>query len=227
MISSIVISFLPDVKFSKIFFAPRISALFSKGESSVSSIASNALFSPEALPEAIIDTPLSCITVRTSSKSTLITPFTVIISAIPFAAIVNTSSAFANASVIFRFPNFSRNVSLFIISIESTFWLRASMPFNAYSYRFLPSNSKGIVTIPTVSTPKFLEISAITGAAPVPVPPPIPAVINTICVSSESSFSNSAVLSFAAFSPTSGLLPAPRPPVKPSPICTLTGTGLF
>ena len=37
------------------------------------------------------------------------------------------------------------------------------------------------MTTPTVSTPSSLAARAITGAAPVPVPPPMPAVIKTMC----------------------------------------------
>ena len=44
---------------------------------------------------------------------------------------------------------------------------------------FLPSKLKGYVTTPTVRMPLSLESCATTGAAPVPVPPPIPAVMNT------------------------------------------------
>jgi hypothetical protein len=47
-----------------------------------------------------------------------------------------------------------------------------------------------------------------TGAAPVPVPPPIPAVINTISVSISSALIASR-LSSAAFLPVSGFAPAP------------------
>ena len=61
---------------------------------------------------------------------------------------------------------------------------------------------------------------ATTGAAPVPVPPPIPAVINTI----SAPFRDSVISFFdssAAFSPTVGFAPAPRPLVSFSPICSL------
>ena len=60
-------------------------------------------------------------------------------------------------------------------------------------------------------------MSAITGAAPVPVPPPSPQVINTI----SASFKASSISSFdskAASLPVAGLAPAPNPPVNFSPI---------
>ena len=84
------------------------------------------------------------------------------------------------------------------------------------------SNLNGFVTIPTVKIPRDLLISATTGAAPVPVPPPIPHVTNTMSEPLIISV-NSSLLSSAAFSPTSGCAPAPRPFVSFSPICTTVG----
>ena len=57
------------------------------------------------------------------------------------------------------------------------------------------------------------------GAAPVPVPPPIPAVIKTISDPSNKSVISSRVSS-ADLCPTSGLPPAPSPLVSFSPIWT-------
>ena len=65
-------------------------------------------------------------------------------------------------------------------------------------------------------------IFATTGAAPVPVPPPIPQVTNTISASFTIS-ANSSRLSSAAFSPISGFAPAPSPFVSFSPICIQIG----
>ena len=74
--------------------------------------------------------------------------------------------------------------------------------------RRLPSNLKGLVTTPTVRMPASRAMSAIVGAAPVPVPPPIPAVMKTM-----SAFSRLLAmllrLSSALRLPTSGSLPAP------------------
>ena len=96
----------------------------------------------------------------------------------------------------------------------------------AYSCLFPPSVEKGIVTTPTVKISVSFATSAIIGAAPVPVPPPIPAVIKSIFVlASKSSFTLS-ILSSAAFLPISGLLPAPSPSVSSVPNCILVGTGL-
>ena len=62
-----------------------------------------------------------------------------------------------------------------------------------------------------------LAILAIIGAAPVPVPPPIPAVINTIFVLASNICEISSKLSTADCSPISGFAPAPSPSVKLRP----------
>ena len=85
-----------------------------------------------------------------------------------------------------------------------------------------PSKLKGVVTIPTVRQPNSFAIEATTGALPVPVPPPIPAVINTISAP-VNEFLIVSRSSSAALHPTSGLPPAPRPPVSFCPIGILTG----
>ena len=88
------------------------------------------------------------------------------------------------------------------------------MPSWACRARWVPSNANGRVTTPTVSAPiSFLAISAITGAAPVPVPPPSPAVTKTMSAPFSASLISSRD-SAAAPWPTSGLAPAPRPLVE-------------
>ena len=59
----------------------------------------------------------------------------------------------------------------------STIFCSASTPSSAWRIRLIPSNWNGFVTTPTVNTPNSRAAWAIIGAAPVPVPPPIPAVI--------------------------------------------------
>ena len=86
---------------------------------------------------------------------------------------------------------------------------------------------KGIVTIPTVRIPKSLAALAMIGAAPVPVPPPIPAVTKTMVVFFVNIFMTSSRFSTAAFLPTSGIAPAPLPSVSVAPSCILSGTGLW
>ena len=80
-----------------------------------------------------------------------------------------------------------------------------------------PSKLNGRVTIHTVNIPSSLQIFATTGAAPVPVPPPIPAVTNTR--SDPATIDETASLScIIAFLPISGFAPAPNPFVKSFPI---------
>ena len=66
------------------------------------------------------------------------------------------------------------------------------------------------MTTPIVSEPALRAISAMTGAAPVPVPPPSPAVMNTmsapLIISSISSRCDS-----AAVRPTSGIAAGAEP----------------
>ena len=97
-----------------------------------------------------------------------------------------------------------------ITIILSTSLIKFSRAASAFSILFLPSNAKGFVTTPTVKIPFSLAILATTGAAPEPVPPPIPAVIKTI-LESANSFSISSLASSAAILPISGLAPAPKP----------------
>src|ERR1700730_16051829 len=76
--------------------------------------------------------------------------------------------------------------------------------------RRLPSNANGLVTTATVSAPSSLASEATTGADPLPVPPPSPAVMKTMSEPSSASMIFS-VSSRAALRPTSGLAPAPSP----------------
>ncbi len=98
---------------------------------------------------------------------------------------------------------------------------KRSRPYCAFSIRFCPSTVNGRVTTPMTNAPAFLAMSAITGAEPVPVPPPNPHVIKT-----KSEFARRLRISCsdsrAASSPILGLLPAPRPPVNSRPIKILT-----
>ena len=110
---------------------------------------------------------------------------------------------------------------------ESTLSLNFSSPCSACCFLLFPSTENGTVTIPTVRIPISRAVLAIIGAAPVPVPPPIPAVTNTILVFFPNDSFISSILSSAAASPTSGLAPAPRPCVEFTPNCTLFSIGLF
>ena len=98
----------------------------------------------------------------------------------------------------------------------SQYFLNSSKPFSATLILPGPSNIKGFVTTPTVNIFKSFAAFAITGAAPVPVPPPIPAVTKTILAPC-----NKLIISFidssAAACPISAFAPAPRPLVKFAP----------
>lgn len=93
----------------------------------------------------------------------------------------------------------------------------------ACAIRWRPSKPNGRVTTPTVRMPRSLAISATTGAAPDPVPPPIPAVTNTKSAPATACAISSR-LSSAACRPTMGLPPAPSPRVMWLPMLSLYGT---
>src|SRR6202521_5503037 len=88
--------------------------------------------------------------------------------------------------------------------------------------RRLPSNANGFVTPATPQAAHSPASEATTGAAPPPVPPPRPDVIKIMSEPSSASMIFS-VSSSAAFRPTSGLAPAPRPLVSFAPSCSFTG----
>ena len=103
----------------------------------------------------------------------------------------------------------------------------SSIPFSACEERMFPSKENGAVMIPTVKMPISFAALAITGAAPVPVPPPIPAVTKHILVLVSNMAVTSGRLSRAASLPISGSAPAPSPSVRDTPSCTLLATGLW
>ena len=180
--------------------------------------------SPSPDPVLITAAPPSFSVVRTSAKSRLIFPSFDTSSAILRAAFDNESSALAKAVVQERSGYILHNRSLLITNKASTCFRISSTPAKACNIFGSPSKRNGIVTMPTVSTPFSLAIRATTGAAPVPVPPPIPAVIKAMRVLSSNKASTSAALSSANFLATSGMFPAPSPL---APNCTFTGTGEF
>ena len=119
--------------------------------------------------------------VLTSAKSRLITPGLEIKSAMPCTPCSRISSALRKASVRVVFLSIMESsLWLGMITSVSTFFFSSAMPFSALPILFLPSKLKGFVTTPTVRMPSSLEMDAMRGAAPVPVPPPMPAVMNTI-----------------------------------------------
>ena len=148
--------------------------------------ASTARFSPLARPMPMSAEPASFMIARTSAKSWLMRPGTVMMSLMPWTPWRRTSSTTRKASrmlVFFWTTSLSR--SLGIVISASTWALSSSAAFSATSLRLLPSNANGLVTTPIVSAPPSLAICATTGAAPEPVPPPSPAVMKTMSESAS------------------------------------------
>ena len=125
--------------------------------------------------------PASDMIVRTSAKSRLISPGSVIRSEMPWTPWRSTSSATRNASTIDVCLSSTDSSRLFGTTMRvSTSSASAWMPCSAACSRREPSKPNGLVTMPTASAPISLAIRATIGAAPVPVPPPSPAVTKTM-----------------------------------------------
>ena len=165
---------------SRIERAPS-SDVSSSGDSIACSTASIARRSPVPMPMPSSAWPASAMIVRTSAKSRLISPGSVIRSEMPCTPWRSTSSATRNASTIEVDLSSTVSSRAFGITISvSTSRASSSTPRSACSPRRAPSNENGFVTMPTVSAPTSRAIRATTGAAPVPVPPPEPAAMNTM-----------------------------------------------
>ena len=213
--------FSPAAIFTSIPRAPSRFTSSNNGDLIADSEASRALSSPLANPVPIIAMPISDMTVLTSAKSTLIVPGCMIKSAIPFTAPNNTLLAALNASSReASLPSTSKSFSFGMVISESTCSDNSAMPFSAIEDRFLPSKGNGFVTTATVRMPISFATSATIGVAPVPVPPPIPAVMNTISAPDRTS-AISSLSSIAACLPISGFAPAPNPLVILLPNCKI------
>src|ERR1041385_6972682 len=200
--------------------APEMEMLSSSGLEMACCAASRARFSPWPTPVPMSAEPPFCITVRTSAKSTLMRPVRVMRSAMPWVALSSTSSAFISASSNLKpLPTTAMSRSLGTTIIVSTPWRISMMPVSACFIRFWPSKRKGLVTMPTVRAPMSRAIWAMIGAAPVPVPPPMPQVTKTRsapCMAATTSSRFSSI----AWRPISGRAPAPSPRGSFFPICT-------
>src|SRR2546421_2558053 len=217
----------PPVMLMSTPVAPVIEMLSSKGDEIACCTASIARFSPRPMPVPMIAAPPFCITVRTSAKSTFTIPVTVMSEEMPCVACSSTSSAFLRASWNgMPLPTTASRRSLGTTTMVSTCLRISAIPISACRIRLRPSNRNGLVTIPIVSAPRSRAICEMIGAAPVPVPPPMPQVMNT-----RSAFwrecSTSSRFSSMAWRPISGLAPAPHPRVSFLPICTFTSALLF
>src|SRR6266568_968095 len=110
-----------------------------------------------------------------------------------------------------------------MISSVSTTLCSSWIPASATRMRRTPSKWNGLVTTPTVRMPISFAQCATTGAAPVPVPPPMPAVTKTMWAPARWSRISSTTSSAAA-RPTSGCEPAPSPSVTCTPIWMMRST---
>ena len=177
-----------------------------------------ALPSPSASPVPIIALPIELITVSTSAKSKFTKPSLTIKSVMLCTPCLKTSFESLNDSlkVVFSFAILNK-FWFGITIIVSTCFLNSSKPCWPLLILEGASYKNGRVTTPTVRIFNSLAALAITCAAPVPVPPPIPAVIKTIFAPfkrSTISFKDSS----AAACPISIFAPAPSPFVKFKPI---------
>ena len=169
--------------------------------------------------------PASCMIVRTSAKSRLMRPGSVMRSQIPWTPCRRTSSAIRKASSIeVDWSSTSSSRSFGTTMTVSQAARRAATPSSAARRRCVPSKRKGSVTMPTVSAPSSRAISATIGAAPDPVPPPSPAVTNTMSEPRSARLSASRASS-AARRPTSGSAPEPRPSVMSRPMWIFVGAS--
>src|SRR3990167_4197936 len=215
----------PPMIFINTPFAPSIEDSSSSGLETAFWADSTALFSPLPIPVPISACPIPVMIAFTSAKSRLTRHGMVINSDMPFTDCLKTSSATLNASLKdICFETTLSNLSFGIVISVSTFSLSSFNPASACDNLLFPSKLNGFVTTPTVNAPLSFAIFATTGAAPVPVPPPIPAVTKTISAPSNKSAIWSA-LSNAAFFPISGLPPAPSPLVNSEPIWIFVRTG--
>ena len=102
---------------------------------------------------------------------------------------------------------------------ESTRFRSSSMPFSRLLIRRRPSKLKGLDDHTNGQDAHFLgDIGHDGAAAPVPVPPPIPAVINTMSASSRALAISARLSSGGVAAPLRGRCPRPVPPVSFSPI---------
>ena len=216
----------PPAMESRTPWAPSMLASSSGLETAISA-AATARSSPRAEPMPIRAEPASAITDFTSAKSRLIRPGVVIRSVMPETPWRSTWSACLNASRTETLRSLiERSRSLGITIRVSTSSRSAAIPSSAELARRRPSKANGRVTTPIVRAPSERAIRATMGAPPVPVPPPSPAVTNTMSAPLMTS-SISSAWSSAAREPTSGLAPAPRPRVSSRPMSSLTSASLI
>mmetsp|Transcript_26481 Transcript_26481/g.67328 ORF Transcript_26481/g.67328 Transcript_26481/m.67328 type:complete len:223 (-) Transcript_26481:385-1053(-) len=190
----------------------------SRGEEMALRAACCARSLPLPVPCPMREEPAPDMMARTSAKSTLTRPGTVMMSLMPRTPWRSTSSAILNASLMGTLESMAvSSLSLGMTMRVSTDVRRFCRAARACRALWRPSKLKGVVTMPTVRMPSSLATPATIGAAPLPVPPPMPAVTKTMSEPCRAAAISSRV-SWAAFMPISGLPPAPRPLVSLDPI---------
>src|SRR5690348_6694877 len=217
------VSALDPVMFSRMPCAPLMDASSSRGLAIAILVASMARLWPRPTAVPITAYPMPSMIVLMSAKSRLMMPVMVMMSEMPWTPWRRMSSAMRNASkklVPLSTNSISRSFGMQMT--VSTAWPNSERPYSAWAILRRPSKAKGFVTTPTVSAPSSRARLATMGAPPVPVPPPRPAVTNTMSAPSRASTILS-LSSSAAARPTSGLAPAPRPLVSFAPNWILRG----
>ena len=114
--------------------------------------------------------------------------------------------------------------SLGIVMTVSTHSRSDSRPFSACTWRFLPFELERLGDHGDGQRAELAGEAGDDGRRAGPVPPPSPVVTNTMSAPPSAGISLS-VSSSAAWRPTFGSAPAPRPLVSLPPICSFTGAG--
>ena len=169
--------------------APWIEVSSSSGDEIARWAASMARFSPLATPVPISAMPMPVMIVLTSAKSTLISPGTVIRSLMPCTAWRSTSSAIRNASESGRAPLHEVEQPL-VRDRDQGVDRGAQLLDRLVGDRHAPRGPRSRTawsTTATVSAPISEASDARIGAEPLPVPPPRPAVMNTMSAPSSDS----------------------------------------
>ncbi len=154
-----------------------------------------------------------------SAKSRLIRLGAEIVSTIPLIMFAKTRSATLKASFMGNCGTSCISLLLSITTTVSQCFRISTKAALAYSFRPF-SMRKGVVTTPTVIAPFLLAISATTGAAPVPVPPPKPVVMKTMSILESKSSIRLRDSSIAA-------LPSLGSPPTPIPLASFSPTKIF
>ena len=180
----------------------------SSGLSIAALAASTDRFSQDPYPIHMRALQAFSMTDFTSAKSTLIKPGWVMRSEIHWTHWFNTSSTMLNASSKGVFLSMIvRILSFGMVMRVSTLSFSFSNQSNPWKALLCHSKAKGFVTTQTTSAQRDFAISAMIGAAPVPVQPHIQQVMKTMSAQAKACLISS-LDSSAAFFHISGFAPA-------------------